>query len=139
VFKQLVRFGLVGLLGSVVNLLVFAGVVRGFGGHPNLGAAVAFMIAATQNFTLNRLWTFQAQGTPRVNYAGGWSRYLVINLVGFAINLLVLNTVIALTSAAHSLPAQALGILCGMAFNFLLSRRLVFWRARQARRASWPC
>jgi putative flippase GtrA len=125
-FLQLTRFGLVGMLGSAVNLAVFAVVVKVMRLDPNVGATAAFLVAVTHNFTFNRLWTFRVGGQERVGYAVGWSRYVAINLVGFGINLLVLNSILAWQGREYSLVGQVFGILLGMAFNFGLSRALVF-------------
>lgn len=125
---QLVRFGAVGIFGMITNLAVFAVVVKLLPLHPNLAATAAFLVAVTQNFTFNRLWTFRSAGRAPIGYGPGWTRYLVINLVGFGINLLVLNATIAWAGIANSVPGQALGILSGMGFNFVLSRLLIFRR-----------
>ena len=73
---QLVRFGAVGIVGMITNLAVFAVVVKLMPLHANLGATAAFLVAVTQNFTFNRLWTFRSTGQGPIEYAPGWTRYL---------------------------------------------------------------
>lgn len=126
---QLMRFGLVGLLGSAVNLAVFYLASAFLQLAPNLAATLAFLVAVSHNYTLNRAWTFHLLGQQRVAYVSGWTKYVLINLVGFGINLVVLNAAIFLKGADYSLPGQALGILSGMVFNFALSKLLVFKHA----------
>lgn len=126
---QLMRFGFVGLLGSAVNLVVFYLALELLMLAPNIGATLAFLVAVSHNYTLNRVWTFHLLGQQRVPYALGWSKYVLINLIGFGINLVVLNLVIEFKGADYSLPGQALGILAGMVFNFALSKSLVFSQA----------
>ena len=123
---QLMRFGLVGTLGTVVNLAVFTIVVKFMMLNHNIGATAAFLVAVSQNYTLNRMWTFHIRGLERVGYVIGWTKYVTINIVGFSVNLMVLNAVIAWIGQDYSVQGQALGILCGMAFDFLLSKFLVF-------------
>jgi putative flippase GtrA len=123
---QLTRFGFVGMLGSAVNLAVFAVMVKYLSLNPNIGATASFLVAVSHNFTLNRLWTFHIHGHERAKYAIGWTKYAAINLVGFCINLMVLNTVITWIGGDYTLQGQALGILCGMVFNFILAKLLVF-------------
>src|SRR3712207_8911712 len=55
---QLLRFGLVGASGYLVNLAVFAAVVSGAGLDHRVGATIAFVVAVTNNFVWNRSWTF---------------------------------------------------------------------------------
>ena len=59
---QLFKFGVVGATGYVVNLVVFAALVEGLGVHHIPGAVGAFCVAVTNNFLLNRHWTFDAPG-----------------------------------------------------------------------------
>jgi putative flippase GtrA len=131
--SQLVRFGLVGMLGSLVNLAVFSLFVKVLHLDPNVGATAAFLVAVTQNFTLNRLWTFRVAGRDHVAYVSGWGKYLAINLVGFGVNLVVLNSVLAWAGREHSLEGQAAGILLGMVFNFALAKLVVFSRSSRRR------
>ena len=62
---QLVRFGLVGASGYVVNLAVFALALRGLGVGYRTAATVAFVVAVDNNFMWNRHWTFDARRRPR--------------------------------------------------------------------------
>ncbi len=56
---QLLKFCVVGATGYAVNLGVYAALVDGAGLH-YLGAAVcSFVVAVTNNYTWNRLWTFR--------------------------------------------------------------------------------
>src|SRR5215208_829800 len=63
--RELALFCLVGASGYVVNLVVFQCVYSAGAGH--LAAAMfAFLVAATNNYLLNRRWTFEgASGTAK--------------------------------------------------------------------------
>ena len=52
---QLAKFGIVGWLGYVLNLVVYA-LLLGLGAH--LAAAIAWVVAAANNYWWNRVWTF---------------------------------------------------------------------------------
>ena len=58
---QLVRFGLVGGVGFVVNLAVYALCVHGVGIDYHVATVVAWLVAVLNNFVLNRHWTFDAR------------------------------------------------------------------------------
>lgn len=118
------RFGIVGAIGFCFD----AGTVYALRGPLGLyGAGVAaYFVAATVNWALNRAWTFR----HRVHAAAHvqWARFLAVNLIGFVLNRGAYFTLIAATVVARHQPvvAVAAGAACGLALNFLLSRRIVF-------------
>ena len=61
---QLVRFGLVGGVGFVVNLAVYTLFVHGVGVDYRVASVVAWLVAVLNNFVLNRHWTFDARERP---------------------------------------------------------------------------
>lgn len=54
---QLAKFGVVGLSGYAINLVVYT-LLLGLGAHS--AAAISFIIAAASNYWWNRHWTFAA-------------------------------------------------------------------------------
>ena len=62
---QLFKFGLVGGTGYVINIIVFTLLVNGPNIHHLVAAVLAFCVAVTNNFVLNRVWTFRGHGGPR--------------------------------------------------------------------------
>ena len=112
---QLVRFGVVGASGYVVNLAVFALLVHGAGIDYKLAAVGAFVVALSNNFIWNRLWTFRASE----GHAGFQAaRFCVVSLVAFAFNLVVLYTLVE-GAGASEVPAQALAIAAATPLNFI--------------------
>jgi len=128
---ELGRFCLVGASGVLVNLAVFqAGIMSGVPLLP--ASALAFVVAATSNFALNRAWTFRvgthASRPGPASYSGladQWARFLGASLVGLGGNLAVLY---ALTGwfGLWYLFGQLAGIAAGTLLNFQLSRSWVF-------------
>ncbi len=57
---QLVRFGMVGGVGFVVNLVVYTLFVHAVGVDYRVASIVAWLVAVLNNFVLNRHWTFDA-------------------------------------------------------------------------------
>ena len=112
---QLVRFGIVGASGYVVNLVVFALLVHAVGIDYKLAAAGAFVVALSNNFIWNRLWTFRASD----GHAGFQAaRFCLISLVAFGFNLIVLYTLVEAVGVAE-VPAQALAIAAATPLNFI--------------------
>ncbi len=125
---ELVLFSLAGVVGFLVD----AGIVWVFtraGVDPLTAQAVAFTVAVTVTWLLNRKFTFAHHASP--NWLREWLHYVAANSIGAVINngvyaLLVLT--VALFSKEPVL-AVASGSLAGLIFNFSASRTLVF-RAR---------
>jgi putative flippase GtrA len=112
---QLVRFGVVGASGYVVNLAVFALLVHGAGIDYKLAAVGAFLVALSNNFIWNRLWTFRASE----GHAGFQAaRFCVVSLVAFAFDLVVLYALVE-GAGASEVPAQALAIAAATPLNFI--------------------
>jgi len=117
---QLVRFLAVGLSGYVVNLLVFWAVTSA-AAHYIPAAIVAFIVAWSNNFLLNRYWTFRRGDEALV---GQGLRYLLVCLVALAANLVILHLLV--DAGLGEIYAQAIAIILVTPLNYLLSRRWSF-------------
>jgi putative flippase GtrA len=112
---QLIRFGLVGGVGFVINVAVYALCVHGLGLDYHLAAVAAWLVAVINNFALNRHWTFDARaGRARFQAI----RFLTISLVALGFSLLLLMLLVENAGMAK-IPAQALAVAASMPLNFL--------------------
>jgi dolichol-phosphate mannosyltransferase len=119
---QLFKFGVVGGSGYVINLVVFSAVVKGAGVHHIIGAILAFCVAVTSNFLLNRIWTFRGtQGHAGFQAA----RFFAVSLGALGINLLLLY-LLADVAGVGEVPAQAVAVAAAMPFNFLGNKLWTF-------------
>jgi putative flippase GtrA len=119
---QFARFLAVGAVGYVVNLAVFAAAAHGLGIDFRAAAAASFAVALMTTFALNRHFTFAAGDRDPARQFG---RYALVNLAGFATNLVVL---VALVSAAKvaKLPAEAIAAAVAAPVNFAGNRLWAF-------------
>ena len=100
--------------GYVINLLAYTALLR-VCGFPYLLAAVgAFIVAATNNYTWNRLWTFRAERGP---IALQGMQFLVVAGAALSANLLLLRILVEL--GIGPVPAQATAIVLVTPLNFL--------------------
>jgi putative flippase GtrA len=112
---QLVRFGLVGGVGFVVNLAVYTLFVHRLGVDYHIAAVGAWLVAVMNNFVLNRSWTFDARdGQARFQAV----RFVLVSLVAFGFSLLLLSLFVE-TAGIPKVPAQALAVAASMPLNFL--------------------
>jgi dolichol-phosphate mannosyltransferase len=121
-WMQLVKFGLVGGSGYLINLAVFAVTVGNLGMHHTIAALGAFCVAVTNNFLLNRHWTFAA-GDGHAGFQA--VRFFSVSLASLAINLMALEILLAGT-ALGDLSAQAIAVAIAMPFNFLANKLWTF-------------
>ncbi len=119
---QLLKFSVVGGSGYAINLVVFALLVNGAGVHHTPAAIGAFCVAVTNNYLLNRTWTF-GPGEGRAAFQA--ARFLVVSVASLMINLVVLEALVA-GAQIGELPAQALAVAIAMPFNFLGNKLWTF-------------
>ena len=119
---QLLKFGVVGGSGYLINLAVFALLAGGLGLHHVLAAIGAFCVALANNFLWNRHWTFDAgHGHPGFQAA----RFLAVSVAALLINLVVLEALVSGASMGD-LTAQAIAVAVAMPFNFLGNKLWTF-------------
>src|SRR5215216_3891899 len=119
---QLAKFCTVGLAGYVVNLSVFSALVLA-GVHYLVAACCSFLVAVTNNYTWNRLWTFRHQ-RGHVAYQG--LRFLLVSSVALAANLLFLTGLVALGLPKVGAPATAIALVTP--WNFVANKLWSFRR-----------
>jgi dolichol-phosphate mannosyltransferase len=112
---QLVRFGLVGGVGFVVNLAVYTLFVHGVGLEYRGASVVAWLVAVANNFVLNRHWTFDARDGLAHRQA---MRFLLVSLAAEVISLLML-TLLVETGGLSKVPAQAIAVAAATPVSFL--------------------
>jgi putative flippase GtrA len=120
------RFALVGAAGFVVNEAALWIALHLL--HLGKDAAwfFAFVPAVTFTWWGNRTFTFHEHASSGARaMLREWIRFVATNSFGALVNLAVYELLIHLTGA-DPLLALACGVLAGMAFNFTLSKRLVF-------------
>jgi putative flippase GtrA len=131
---QLVRFGLVGGVGFVVNLIVYTLCVHAAGIDYHLAAIAAWLVAVVNNFMLNRHWTFDA-GDGRAHFQA--VRFVTVSLVALGFSLIVLIALVNGGGVAK-VPAQALAVAASMPLNFVGNKLWSFRSDSRAVRAAGP-
>jgi putative flippase GtrA len=121
-WMQLVRFGLVGGAGFVVNLVVYALLVHGAGLEYRVASVAAWLVAVLNNFVLNRHWTFDARGGRAHHQA---ARFLLVSLLAEIVSLLLLTLFVEAANLPKVL-AQALAVAASMPFNFIGNKLWTF-------------
>jgi putative flippase GtrA len=110
---QLLKFSLVGASGYAVNLTVFTLLLRGAGFHYVPAAVCSFLVAVTNNYTWNRLWTFRSH-RGHVGLQG--MRFLVVSTLALCGNIVFLTLFVQ--AGLPEIAAQAIAIVLVTPLNF---------------------
>ena len=110
---QLAKFCTVGATGYAVNLSVYTALLLGADLDYRLAATGSFLVAVTNNYTWNRVWTFRGQ---RGHFTYQGMRFLLVSLLAYAGNLLWLTLFVWL--GMHKVLAQAIAIILVTPFSF---------------------
>ena len=84
---KFIKFGIVGFSGVFVDFGITWLTKEKLGIQKYLANAIGFTSAATTNYFLNRIWTFESTN-PRVMIE--YTEFFVISMIGLGINTLVL-------------------------------------------------
>jgi dolichol-phosphate mannosyltransferase len=122
---QLAKFTAVGASGYVVNLAVFTALVLGADLDHRLAAVCSFLVAVTNNYTWNRLWTFHGE-RGHVAYQG--ARFFFVAVLALVANLVALEVLIKL--GLPEIAAQAIAIVLVTPINFVGNKLWTFRRNR---------
>ena len=122
---QLAKFCIVGASGYVINLAVYTALLKWAGLHYLGAAVVSFLVAVTNNYAWNRLWTFRGQ-RGHVVFQG--LRFLVVSTMALVANLVVLHLLVQ--AGLGEIVAQALAIMLVTPVNFVGNK---LWSFRHRR------
>lgn len=112
-----------GSIGFVVDAGLCAFLIGVVGFSPLTARVASVLVAMTTTWLINRTMTFGQKSIPEVRE---WLSYLWFNSWGAMINYAVYASVILAMPAVGTTAAIALGSAAGLAFNFILSDRIVF-------------
>ncbi len=134
VLFQIVKFGVVGVLNTLVDigilnlLIAVSGVAAGIGFTVFKG--ISFIVAVVNSYIWNKSWTFDSGQKANTKEA---LSFFVVSMIGFFINVtsasIVVNampTLFGLNDLAWANVGALLGTLLGLAWNFVGYKFIVF-------------
>jgi putative flippase GtrA len=134
-WMQLAKFSAVGASGYVINLALYIALLHGANFHYVPAATCSFLVAVTNNYTWNRLWTFRDERGHL-----GWQglRFLVVALVAYGANLVLLSGLIAL--GEDKVLSQGIAVVLVTPLNFVGNKLWSFgrpWAASRRGDGAW--
>jgi putative flippase GtrA len=124
-WTQLAKFCVVGASGYAVNLAVYTALLKGANWDYRLAATGSFVVAVTNNYVWNRLWTFRHS---RGHFAFQGMRFFLVALLAYGGNLLILTAFVEL--GAGEIISQAIAIVLVTPANFVGNKLWSFRRHR---------
>jgi putative flippase GtrA len=122
-WAQLAAFCVVGAAGYVINLIVYAVLLNAAGLHYIAAAVGSFLVAVTNNYLLNRRWTFRRE---RGHVGRQGLRFLIVSSISLGANLLVLHLFVQ--AGLGKIIAQAIAIVLVTPLNFVGNKLWSFGR-----------
>ncbi len=122
-WEQLAKFCTVGASGYVVNLLVYVALLDGANLHYRLAATGSFLVAVTNNYLWNRLWTFRHD---RGHFGHQGLRFLAMSVIVYLGNLAILTLLVEL--GVGKIVGQAIAIVLVTPANFIGNKLWSFRR-----------
>jgi putative flippase GtrA len=124
--SHLVRFGIVGVAGFLVDGGLLQALITFAGWGPVSARLISFPAAVLATWLLNYTFTF-ASGASLLQSL--W-RYVLVSLGGASVNFLIYTSLVVASLGLLSVPIVSLAIasIVALAFNFLGSKYFAFRR-----------
>lgn len=121
--NQLVKFGLVGIVATMIDFLVLTVLTELMGVYYLLSAAIAFVVATIVNYGASMKFVFDSR------YSKGQKHqeltiFVVLSLIGLGLNQVFMWFFVEIT-VIHYMIAKILATILVMAWNFI-SRKIWF-------------
>lgn len=120
-FKQLISFGLIGVISTLTHVGTLVVLVEWFHLPPMLATTVGFVLAVVVSYGLNYRYTFAAEGS----HARYFPKYATVSVGGFLLNTLIMYTTTHILEWWYLL-GQMVTLLIVPVFNFLCNRYWTF-------------
>jgi dolichol-phosphate mannosyltransferase len=116
-----IRYGLVGLVGAVIDVGLFCFLVQRWAWRPVVALPAAILVALFSNFIWNETFVFRSRGTGAIsgNFGQRALRYVRVCIPGALLNMVV--TVLVIAQGGRLVTGAALGVASGGVCNFLFN------------------
>lgn len=119
----LVRYGIVGIIGTLIHFLILILLVKTYSLSPVLASSIGFIVVLLVSYRLNKYWTFNQINS--LDKSSRFIKYSVVSVCG-----LILNTTVMYISIdwlhLHYVIGQCLVIIVVPVFNYILNRNWTF-------------
>ena len=117
---KFLKFGIVGFSGLIIDFTLTYLLKERLKVHRYISNSIGFTIAASSNYLLNRIWTFDSSN-PKI--ISEYASFIIISAIGLGINNLFLYI---FEKKMNFYPAKLCAIVVTTLWNFLANYYLTF-------------
>ncbi|MBU0731576.1 GtrA family protein [Patescibacteria group bacterium] len=123
---QFIRFALIGILNTGIDYVIYLVLTRyveWFDENKVVATSIAFIVAATNSYFLNKIWTFRDKSRQ---VGRQYIKFFAVSLVGFGLNAIIFYFLLRL--GLFDIFAKILTTGVVLFWNFLANK---FWTFKQ--------
>jgi len=121
--KQFLKFALVGLTGTLIHLVILYSLTEFLGIYYLISAVVAFVVASSNNFIWNKIWTFDEKIGHEA--ARKYVQFFIVSVIALIVNLFFLYLFTEFLGVYY-LVSQIIAIALSLWINFFGNRTWTF-------------
>ena len=129
--RQFVKFSIVGVVNTIASASVYTFGTRILKLDPLVANGLAFVVAVTISFFLNKRWTFRDRRQASV---GQYSKFFTVAIIGFGLSEIIILWLHHILQV-HDLIAFAIATVVVLFWNFGVNR---WWTFRHAALSNAP-
>lgn len=118
---KVIKFGLVGVLNTLINWIIFA-VLNFVGVYYIIANVIAYVIATINSYIWNSRWVFKYKGEDKKETT---TKFILLNLAGLALNTMILYLLVDLIGL-NKLIALVITTVIVMVINYIVNKIWVF-------------
>src|SRR3989344_7481420 len=123
VFSQAVKFAIVGVANTLINLAVLYILTEFLHIHYIVSAVFAFIVAVTNSFILNKIWTFKENIKHKA--ASRYIKFIIVSIIALVVNLVFLWVMVEYFEMWYMF-AQVLAVILNFIINFFGNKLWTF-------------
>jgi len=116
VMKQFSKFAIIGVINTAINLISLLILTEIFNIYYMTSAVFAFILAVTNSFVLNKLWTFNESFNE--NFVKKYIKFIVVSTITLLVNLVILYSLTEFLHI-HYIISQIIAIAVSLWINFM--------------------
>jgi putative flippase GtrA len=121
--RQFSKFAVVGVINTLINLAVLFALTDFFQVYYMFSAVIAFLVAVTNSFVMNKTWTFNEKLRHRAK--SKYAKFITVSVIALISNLFFLYIFVEIFMLWY-MSAQVLAIALTFMINFLGNKMWTF-------------
>ncbi|HEY5584178.1 MAG TPA: GtrA family protein [Ruminiclostridium sp.] len=121
-FGQMIKYGLVGVINTLITGVIIFALMNGFGVSYKISNAVGFVAGFFNSFIMNKLWTFKGNQTPTLKQ---FIRFAAVFAVCYSLQLGLVVLLVEKLSVSKNI-SQLIGMVFYTLIGFFFNKLFTF-------------